>query len=476
MMPISLAQAARAVRGTLKSLNPAAGQRTFGAVNTDSRSLGADDLFVALRGERFDGHAFVMAAQDHGMVAAIVDEAGDNALGDASVVRIVVPDTLVALGDLALWVRRRLGRPVAAITGSNGKTTTKELLSQALGLGGLVHKTPGNLNNLVGLPLTVFAWPDNAWTAVLEMGMNAPGEIARLTEVAEPQVGVITCVAAAHLQGLGSLQRVAAAKLELFAGLPQGAPAIINGDDAILCAAAEPHLRGRPTTRFGTGADADVRLVSANHVPLGDQIGLEVTLRMAGKTFSAVLPLVGRHNGMNAAGAVACAAALGIDAAQALGAMAQVRLPGARGRVRWAAKHQLHVLDDCYNANPHSMAAALTTLEDLRGAGATVAVLGDMLELGDASGEHHRQLGHAAVQAHADRIIAVGAFASDIVLGAREAGGNAQAVANVDQALQAVLCAASAGSWVLVKGSRGMRLERLVDALLAQDSSPASLA
>ena len=230
--------------------------------------------------------------------------------------------------------------------------------------------------------------------------MSAPGEIARLTEIAAPQVGLITCVAAAHLQGLGSLAGVARAKAELVAGLPRGAAAVLNGDDAPLLAAAAPYLAGRPLMTFGRAAGAAVRLVHVAHAPgIDGAVGLALRLEVAGQQLSGHLSLVGLHNGMNAAGAVAAAMALGISAEAALANMAHVRLPGSRGRVLRVADPPLWILDDCYNANPHSMAAALATLADLAGNARRLAVLGDMLELGDEAPARHRELGQAAVQA-----------------------------------------------------------------------------
>jgi len=334
-----------------------------------------------------------------------------------------------------------------------------------------VHKTPGNLNNLIGLPLSLMSWPDAAWAAVLEMGMNAPGEIARLTQVAEPEVGLITCVAAAHLAGLGSLERVAQAKVELLAGLPDGAAAIINGDDGPLCAAAAPYLKGRPSYRFGTGPKCDVRLLEAAHVPHQGSVALAIALMVAGRTYRATLPLVGQHNGMNAAAAVACALALKLDLQAALEHMATVQIPGARGRIVHVPRLNLHLLDDCYNANPHSMAAAIATLMDLGHKGATAAVLGDMLELGPEAAAHHEALGALAAQAGVGQILALGEFAEHTVAGARSQGADASVLPDIEAATRRVT-ALPEGAWCLVKGSRGMRLERLVEALTGHSSTP----
>jgi UDP-N-acetylmuramoyl-tripeptide--D-alanyl-D-alanine ligase len=303
------------------------------------------------------------------------------------------------------------------------------------------------------------------------MGMNAPGEIARLTQVAEPEVGLITCVAAAHLAGLGSLERVAQAKVELLAGLPPQAAAIINGDDGPLSAAAAPYLTGRPSYRFGTGANSDVRLLTASHVPHHGGVGLAIALDIGGRTHKATLPLVGQHNGMNAAAAVACALALKLDVEAALEDMATVQIPGARGRIVHVPRLHLHLLDDCYNANPHSMAAAIATLQDLGQQGATAAVFGDMLELGPEAAAHHEALGIRAARAGIRHIFALGEFAERTVAGARQEGASAQVLQNIEAATDSV-SQLPPGAWCLVKGSRGMHLERLVEALTAQPSPP----
>ncbi|MBI5511900.1 MAG: UDP-N-acetylmuramoyl-tripeptide--D-alanyl-D-alanine ligase [Deltaproteobacteria bacterium] len=427
------------------------------AVGTDTRSLPPASLFVALRGERFDGHAFVAAAVNAGARAVLVDERGSADLGAVSVPRLVVRDTLTALGDIAREVRRRIGRPLVAVTGSNGKTTTKELLYAALSARGPVHKTTGNLNNLVGLPLTMLAWPTAAWAAVLEMGMSAPGEIARLTEIAAPTVGVITNVGPAHLSGLGTVADVGRAKGELYTGLSPEATAVVNADDPVLAAVAVPLLGARKRLTFGSSRAADVRVVGQRLRGETSSVDLEVL----GRPCRLTIPLVGAHNAMNAAAAVAGALALGLTAGEIQAAIGGVVVPGGRLRaVRIEAKG-IHLIDDTYNANPASMQAAFLALAQLS-QGRRVAVLSDMLELGPDAPALHYGVGKAAAVSGVHLVLTVGEHAAEIARGATEAGAHASHCGSLAELCQTLDRVLTAGDWVLVKGSRGMRMERVV--------------
>jgi UDP-N-acetylmuramoyl-tripeptide--D-alanyl-D-alanine ligase len=427
------------------------------AVGIDSRSLPAAALFVALRGERFDGHDFVAAAVQAGARAVLVDREGHAGLGSLPVPRLVVKDTLRALGEIARLNRWRRPRPIVAVTGSNGKTTTKELLHAALSAHGPVHKTTGNLNNLVGLPLTLLAWPDDAWAAVLEMGMNAPGEIARLAEIAQPNVGVITNVGPAHLLGLGTVDDVGRAKGELYSGLGPTGTAIVNLDDSVVMRIAFPRLGSRRRLTFGTVVGADVRVVEQ----VLTAVGSRVTFEVLGRKLHADLPLVGPHNAMNAAAAVAGAAAMGVDPEVAVAALTSVSVPGGRLRAVEVATTGIHLIDDTYNANPASMRAAFTAVAQLA-KGRYVAVLGDMLELGPTSPALHHEVGRAAAAAGISWILALGEHAAQIAAGARESGANATHFESLDGLIRALDLGLERGDWVLVKGSRGMRMERVV--------------
>jgi UDP-N-acetylmuramoyl-tripeptide--D-alanyl-D-alanine ligase len=430
---------------------------------TDSRALVPGCLFLALRGEHFDGHDFVKQALACGAQAVVVDKRAAAALKDVQAPILVVDDTLKALGDWARWMRRRQHGAVAAITGSNGKTTTKEMLAAVLKQRGPVHKTAGNLNNLIGLPLTVLRRPKDVWASVLEMGMSVPGEIARLTQIAQPDVGLITCVAAAHLEGLGSIEAVAKAKTELFANLPEHSVAVLNADDAVLVAHSLPHLSRHKVVRFGTAPSHDVQLCDVKP----DALGLSFALRFeGGAKWPVQLPVPGRHNALNAAGAAAAARALGLAPQQIVAGLADVVLPGGRLRVLAGGPMSTHLIDDSYNANPGSMQAALMTLVDLAASSRKLAAFGDMLELGPQTAQMHRALGLAAATSGVGIVFALGQQAEHIARGAREGGARAYAFADFESLRHGVLEALQPQDWLLVKGSRGMRMERLVDSVL----------
>lgn len=455
----SLAHAAAAeIRGGGKG----AAMTAVDAVGTDTRALPAGCLFVALRGENFDGHAFAEGAVRAGAHAVLCDQAGDAALGGLTVPRLVVADTLRGLQDIAAWVRQGIHKPVAAISGSNGKTTTKELLAAALATRGVVHKTEGNLNNFIGVPMTLLRWQPEAWAAVVEMGMNAPGELTRLAEVARPNVGLVTCVASAHLEGLGTIENVAHAKAELYAGLPADATVVLNADDAHIGAASQSVLGARKVLRFGTQPGVDVRVSRC----VARASALEITLEIAGRAVEVTLPLVGQHNAMNAAGAAAAAYAMGIDPDAIAKGLAKVSVPGSRLRILRHVGLGVSVVDDTYNANPGSMVAAFATLRDLAGSQPRVAVLGDMFELGDAAPALHREVGAAAAAAAIPCVLAVGAQAEQTAAGARSGGAEGLAFSSIEALYDDLHGRLEAGAWVLVKGSRGMKMERLVDLIV----------
>ncbi len=450
------------------------------AVGTDSRSLPSACLFVALRGERFDGHDFVPNAVAAGARAILIDARGDDQLPVLGVPRLIADDTLIALGAVATHARHQHAKPVVAVTGSNGKTTTKELCAAALGVGGEVHKTAGNLNNLIGVPLTLLAWPDAAWAGVVEMGMNAPGEIARLTEIASPDVGLITNANRVHLEGLGSVAAVGRAKGELYANLAADAVAVVNIDDPVIAAEALPLAGTRRRITFGWAAEAHVRVVSA--VSVAD--GLSVRFAIDGRNYDATLPLFGPHNAYNAAAALAAGIALGFDSADRVGAMcarlAEVELPAGRlDLIRDLAINgttTISVIDDTYNANPDSMAAAFAAQTALAGDARRIAVLGDMFELGADAAALHRDVGAAAASAGVELLFALGALGGELAAGAQAGGADAHAFDDISSLLAALDGSLRDGDWLLVKGSRGMRMERVVAHLKALAASAAGSA
>lgn len=418
---------------------------TVRAVCTDTRRLVRDCVYVALRGASFDGHAFAAAAIAGGAGAVLVDHVPE---GVDPRVAIVVPDTLHALGDLAAWTRHRWGGRVVAITGSNGKTSTKEMLAAILEQAWpqRVLKTYGNENNLVGVPLTLFRLAGDEAAAVIEMGMNAFGEIARLTAIAAPDVGVITNVGPAHLEGVGSIDGVARAKGELFAGMPAAGTIAVNMDDPRVAGAAA--VFGGRRVEFGVGRD-----VRAEAIDDAGIAGCAFTLCIGGERAAVRLRSAGRHNVQNALAAAAAAHALGVELAAIAAGLAAAEPPKMRMQVVRLA-NGVTVINDAYNANPGSTEAALDAVGRLPGR--AIAALGEMRELGARSAELHAGVGAHAVAAGIAWVLAVGPGAEPIADGARRAGG-ARVDVCADAAAAAALISArwQAGDTVLVKGSRG---------------------
>ena len=437
----------------------------LGEVFTDSRKVAPGGLFVALRGARFDGNDFVDDAVARGAEVVVCDSG--RAVARSGVAFVEVADTTRALGDIAAAHRRRFDLPVVAITGSNGKTTTKELLRSILErvhTADRVLASEGNFNNHIGLPLTLMRLHGDHRIAIVEMGMNAAGEIARLTEIAAPTHALVTCVAEAHLGGLGSIEAIAAAKGELFAGLGEAAVALVNTDDPLVVREAR-RFSGRKIP-FGCGG-----VVRAESVEMTGIDRSRFDLVYGDDRVGVDLPLGGRHNVSNAVAAAACAYALGIDAATAAGGLAAAAPPPMRLAVTELG-NGVQVVNDAYNANPASLRAAIDTVSAASG-GRVLVVLGDMLELGPRARELHRRAGADLAAAAPAFLCAVGEYAGDVCLGAREAGMHEErCVVAADHAEAAAAVAArwSAGDTVLVKGSRGARMEAVVEELTRRGS------
>lgn len=450
-------------RGELAS---AGGPRAVRGIATDSRTLEPGEAFVAIRGERHDGHAWIGAAVARGAGAVIVQRGVDlPARVPASCTVIVVRDTLAALGDLARWHRRRRAATVLAVAGSNGKTTTKEMVAAicraAVG-SDAVLATRGTQNNLVGLPLTLLRLGDER-VAVVELGMNHPGELWRLTEIADPDVGVITCVGPEHLEGVGSIRGAAEAEGELFRRLRPSAVAIVNADDPWVrsVAASFPGRR----IRFATEGEGEVRARDIHEAGLD---GSSFRLWLGGSEMAVRLAIPGRHNVSNALAAAAMAYAIGVDPSAVRAGLEAVETPGMRMQVV-RLPGELTVLNDAYNANPASMAAALATLASSP-AGRRLAALGEMRELGAAAAEAHEELGRLAARAGVDRLYLLGPLAEIVSRGARDAGLPAEAiVVAADHADLAARLRADCrpGDLVLLKGSRGAAMETVLAHLAA---------
>ncbi|OHB33869.1 MAG: UDP-N-acetylmuramoylalanyl-D-glutamyl-2, 6-diaminopimelate--D-alanyl-D-alanine ligase [Desulfuromonadaceae bacterium GWC2_58_13] len=441
-------------------LTPAGAAGTVTGISTDSRTLKSGELFVPLRGPNFDGHDFLIRALRNGAAACLSEEV----VGAFPVPLIQVPDTLVALGDLAAARRREFSGPVVGLTGSTGKTTTKDMVANILALTGPGLKTEGNFNNLVGLPLTLFRLqPDHEWV-VLEMGMSARGEIARLTEIAEPFVGVVTNVGPAHLETLQNIEGVLRAKGELFASMKPGSIAVVNADDERV--ARLPVANGVRRLCFGLNAEAQVR--AENIVATGQ--ALEFDLLLPSGRWPVCMQVAGRHNVLNALAAAATASALEVDGERIVRGLEAFRPAPGRMEVV-SVKDDILILEDSYNANPLSVKAALTTLDELGGEGRRVAVLGDMLELGNTSAELHHEIGQAAGR-RVDLLVLLGQMAAEVAAGAREAGladARIIIVGSHEEAVAQLRSQLQCGDRVLVKGSRGMKMEKISSVLRAED-------
>jgi len=433
--------------------------RGVAGLSTDSRTVRPGEVFVALAGPRFDGHDHAAEALAKGALAVVVQR---ELPGEAGRKSIRVADTLKALGDLAGALRRRRPLRVVAVTGSNGKTTTKEMLAEILKLcDRRLLATAGNFNNLIGLPLTLGRLGRGTGIAVLEMGMSAAGEIARLTQIAAPDVALVTSVGPAHLEFFGTLARVAKAKGELFAGLKEDALAVVNDDDPFLRRESARFAGNR--LYFGATARSEIRLGRIEPKGLSGQ-NLTFYGPGAARGRRVELKLLGRHNAQNALAAAAAALGAGADWDRIQQGLEEVRVfPGrlapfqANGRLLW-------VLDDSYNANPASTSAGLAFLAELKIRGRRGAILGDMLELGPQGRALHRQVGRLAAGLGLDYLALVGPLSAEIARAARRAGLAPEAVrefAAPEEAADWVLSGWPRGA-VLVKGSRGVALERAV--------------
>ena len=443
----TLAQLAASIPGA-RLVGPDA---SFEGVSTDSRTAPSGALFVALKGETFDAHDFLPQAEEQGAVALVVSEEQRAAGLDVPVPLYVVPDTLVALGALARHRRRAWGGRLVAVAGSNGKTSTKELLRAALAPSLRVHATTGNLNNRVGLPLTLLAIPDDAQLVVAEVGTNVPGEVAILRDICEPDIAVVTSVGEEHLEGLHDLAGVLREEASIYEGVALG-----------VAPAAQPEVAeaARPLARRVVVAgldDGDVRAEAWRLEPDGTG-----SLTLDGVTVR--VPLRGAHNLRNAMLALAVTRELGLPLSAAAAGIAAMPQPNMR--MAWEPLGRAVVLNDAYNANPPSMRAAFELVAAVADGRPRVAVLGTMLELGEETERLHREVARAALAGPFDVVAGVGLFA-DVL--AAEAPDDPRVVTAADaEALWPRLEPRLApDAFILLKGSRGMRLERLVPHLTA---------
>ncbi len=429
-------------------------------VSIDSRSLGVGEAFFAIRGYRLDGHAFLKDAAARGAACLVVHTLPDEIPLHVPV--ILVDDTTRALGRLAAFHRDRFSLPVVAVTGSNGKTTTKEMLAAILARLGPVLKPEASFNNQWGLPLTLLRLGPEHRAVVLELGASRRGDIAALTEISRPTVGVVTMVSSAHTELLGNLEEIQREKASLVSAVPPEGAVVLNADDPRVMAMAA-QSRARVFTYSARGA----AVVSAVGAPDETTEGLVFTLDIAGTRRAVRLSFAGSHNVSNALAAAGAGLAVGLPAAEIVRGLEAAR--PARGRCVWRRAGAVRILDDTYNANPASVLAALSTLLTARGAQRLVVVLGDMLELGAIGPEAHRTIGRAVAAAGVAEFIATGPLSQFSVEAAREAGlGESQHVPTFEDVVTMLLKRLAPGDAVLVKGSRGMGMERVVDALVAR--------
>ncbi len=436
-------------------------------VSVNSRDLRPGELFVALAGPRFDGHDFVIRAFRKGACGAMVDE---KKLAQLSLENgrtkaiIAVPDTLTALGNMAAYLRRKFPLPLVAVTGSNGKSTTKEMIAAIFSVSRPTLKNPGNYNNLVGLPLTLFRINNVHQLAVVELGMNQPGEIKRLSEICQPDVAVITNIGPVHLEKLKTLDGVAEAKKEILVGLKESGIVVYNINDDY-CRQFFAHC---PYQTVTFGLDNPKADISGKVFHQGGPRGLSAILDLGDDVIPVKLNSCGYHNLENALAAAAAAKSLGADTADIQAGLEEFKPLERRSQFR-RLRGGIEILDDSYNANPRSMEMTFRLLQDISGGRRKLALLADMCELGDYAEGAHRQLGKQVAQSGFDRLVYLGAFGEIVAEAAMKEGMPDKAIflcSDHDQACQLLTQLLEEGDLLLVKASRAMALERVVDALV----------
>jgi UDP-N-acetylmuramoyl-tripeptide--D-alanyl-D-alanine ligase len=437
----------------------------FHGISTDSRHIAQGSLFIPLVGERYDGHDFLQAAVERGATGLLIqkDSEKKHLFRDEAITIIVVEDTLKALGDIAHYWRKKFKASVIAITGSSGKTTTKEMIAEIAGLTKNMMKAQGNFNNLVGVPLTLLNIRNQHEAVILEMGTNRRGEIERLTRIADPDIGLITNIGPAHLDGLKSLDIVREEKCDLFRNMATSGIAIINMDDEAI---------GRSTTiwhgksvTFGLNPNADV---SAEKIRKRGRHGVSFILRIIGIREEIHLSATGEHNIVNALAAAATSWAMEI--AHPIICQGLTAFKPVSGRMEIIPlKNGAFIINDTYNANPASVREALKTLRDLRGNHHSAVILGDMLELGDSASQMHEDMGSLMADIGVDAIFLKGRFSQATASGALKRNMPEDRIFFFETPNEIVPCLKSSskeGDWILVKGSRMMKMEDIVRTLI----------
>ncbi|NLI11826.1 MAG: UDP-N-acetylmuramoyl-tripeptide--D-alanyl-D-alanine ligase [Peptococcaceae bacterium] len=456
MIPITLGDIAGVTGGVILQGDP---QAVFSAVSTDSRTLKKGDLFFALQGERHDAHDFLSQAAGAGAGALVVHRRTEKLLPDVPV--LYVQDTLAAMQALAAANRARSKAFLVGVTGSTGKTTTKDIIASVLGIRLRTLKTTGNFNNEIGLPLTLLELDDHYEAAVVEMAMRGPGEIDDLCRLARPDAAVITNIGETHLELLGTISNIAAAKGEILEHIPAQGFALLNSESPFIHREAA-RCKGR-VVFFGLDQGAGIR--AENIVVEGGGSRFDAT--DGSWRYNFTLPAPGRHNVMNALAAVGVGREMGLADEEIASGLAAAALTGMRLEIIEAGR--LKIINDAYNASPASVKAALQTLIELAGGRRTVAVLGNMLELGPRATAGHREVWQTAAGLRLDYLVTVGDLAADVANGAAGAGLAAARVFHCDDnpgAIRVLNDLLRDGDVVLVKGSRGMKMEQIVQHLV----------
>ena len=438
MEKISISEIAIATAGT------ATCDGTVTSICTDTRNILSDSLFIALRGDNFDGNDFVQAALDLNAAAAVCEREIPNITKPI----VVVKDTRKALLDIAAYYRKKFDIPVVGVTGSVGKTTTKEMIYAVLSTKFKTLKNEGNLNNEIGLPKSVFMLDSSYEAAVLEMGMSGFGEISRLTKVASPSIGVISNIGISHIEKLGSKENILKAKLEILDGMDKNGILLVNGDDELL-------KETENAIFYGLGENCAYRAINFTN----NEYETELLIKYPNGEIKAKLPAIGIHNIYNALAAFAVGLLLGITPQMAADGLGDYIPTGMRQKINKTGG--ITVIEDCYNASPDSMNAAFSTLSLIKGKGRAIAVLGDMLELGDYAREAHIQVGKNAYSSGVDKIFAYGENARLYIEGAKSEKGSH--FEDKEQLSEELYNQIKAGDAVLFKASRGMKLEEAME-------------
>jgi len=459
----TIRQIIEATKGQLLAGSPINLDAEISGVSTDTRTINKGELFIPLVGEIFDGHYFVDKAIEKGASAVLIHRDDADFLPELfpAVAVIKVADTLKALQDLASFQRNRFNIPIVAVTGSNGKTTTKDMIALVLSEKYKVLKTQGNFNNEIGLPLTLLGLEDSHEVAVVEMGMNHLGEIHRLAEIARPNIGVITNIGVSHIQNLGTKENILKAKMEIFDFFTSEDRAILNGDDEFLSKIAEefPYQ----VKYYGT---SDISSIKAENIKLLGEQGISYNLNIGGETHPVEIPIPGKHNVYNSLAAAAVGSLMGIELDKIANALRSYRSGKMRLNI-FSTDSNIKVIDDVYNASPDSMKAAIEILKDL-GEGRKIAILGDMLELGDYSQKGHAEVGEAVAHKGIDILITVGQESKFIGTGASSCGMDNQNIIHLESnkdVIEYLDTLIEQGDKILVKGSRGMKMEEIVEYL-----------